>query len=278
MIFKNIQIPIKWFLTIIFFIGGILQYLQILSVTQTNILLLFIIATTSGAKFKKNDFNDLVLFALLAHVFIVFLINKSTLVSFFAYIYFLMCIFLSRWFTIQVVNFYPKIFNTDLYLKIGLSLLIIQIPILVLQNIFGEFIGAHAPISEQAVVGEVFGTDMAYGTLFFKSDSTLTAIATLFFISTFALNASFKFRFNVFLTSLLIVFLCNSIAFRYLLISIGVFLFVFSSKEKFGIYKPLFIGLFIITTTIIFIYFKEISKIYFEILDEITYWYLFRSD
>lgn len=172
------MIPIYLVLILLFLSGGLLQLLSIISITKTNILIaIFIIIILVYV----STINDLFMFSvriwpiLLYFLFLLFVsfYHNNSIITFLSFSLSMVIPFSAFLFSKKVLC--KNIYTSDLILKFFYLILIIQVPVLLIQNLYGANIIAfsNAPISL---------IDFTTGTFFMKSDLTLGLFANLFLI------------------------------------------------------------------------------------------------
>lgn len=175
---KTSVIPSYLVLAILFFLGGVLQRLSIISITKTNIITVAIIILVLVRISKICDLSkfSLKVYPILLYFFyilFVFLYHQNSIVTFLAFS-------LSTIIPLSSFLFSKKVLcknngTADSILKFFYLISIVQVPILLIQGFCGADIIAFLNTPTALI-------DFRTGTFFINSDSTLGLFANLFLI------------------------------------------------------------------------------------------------
>lgn len=183
------------FLATLFLLGGALQYLGIISPTQTNLLLIGLSAPIIGKKIKSIKSITNIYIITIIYLATTSAINNSSLASLAVYYYYATCVLIacSAGYIIEN-NFSEKtILTTSKYL------LILQAIATTIQSIYtGNYIDRNNAI------------DLISGTFYLKSDASLVACSSLILVYVFSRPNTAHLRATCLTLSLIIALNCHS--------------------------------------------------------------------
>lgn len=252
---------------LLFLIGGGLQYFGLISPTQTNIIVLILMMSCILKQGMTGVVTkNLTLIVFFLYVLLSAFVNKSSLDSIIVYAYYFLCLLLTSALA-PIIMRTIKYVTQDVIAKSFLAFAAIQVPVAVFQNIYGEKLGESASTNTHAL-------DMVYGTLFFKSDGTMSAVIVLFMISIFAFNIKTLTKILSMVICLAVVYLGNSSAFHVVATFISIALIVQEVRGRFKISYIVFYAIAAALLLVLCGFFAEqfTSKIP-EIIDKIYYGY-----
>ena len=205
-------------LVFIFLIGGGVQYIGIISSTQTNFLVIFLCTPILLYKRFWRNFN-LELYLIILIVFCIFnsLYTGFVIENTFTYIYYIYCTLFAAVFGRYLCDFYINKLGVEVlekkYILLIKVFLIIQVFVCFFQNLFVNQAIANASIP-------IIPEDIVSGTMYLKSDASLAAISQLIMISIFLINSKIIDKIIVSILVLSIIFLGNSKAAQAIIIFI----------------------------------------------------------
>lgn len=264
-----------WFipLSIIFLFGGMIQYIGILSFTQTNFLVLLLLFPIFLYKYYwRSVQKEVFLFLLLGILMISSYLNDSSISSFFTYFYYIFCTIIAAYAgrtlcKVTINNNGVSQFEIKyiFYVKI---LLFTQLIFCLIQNVFGSIILRYSAI-------EIPLEDVVSGTMYLKSDASLAACSQLVMISIFLIRSKFLDKLCVILLVLGIIFLGNSKASQAIVVLVlsGVlfyYIHINSIMKNIG-FQYLYYVFFIFIIFFWFLFFSE--SVIKEFIDHTMYLY-----
>lgn len=177
-------------LFILFYFGGLLQYLGLISPTQTNIILILMLTPLLFKKSALNFFlKEYILFLLLIYSVIVGFYLSVSIVNIFVYIYYIFCVVFFSVFSRYLCNYFYKQSGVDCLVEKSFKFIkvfiITQFVFCLLESIFIDKVLAFAPFN-------MLLEDAVFGTMYLKSDSSLAAIIQILIIAFFIFNRNFK--------------------------------------------------------------------------------------
>jgi hypothetical protein len=203
-----------WVLPIlfIFIAGGSLQYIGLLSQTQSNWLALFLFSHVFliRAGWMQFRYESLLIIFILITVLSYF--QHDTPISYMlTYFYYIACTIIAavagRVYALRIASS----ITTESFFKVATYFLCLELIVVIFQKLFTEqFISLS-----QAPIGYI---DAIFGTFFLQSDAALAAVCELLTISTFFLFCKVKDRFVIAVLSLAIIFLGNSSAAKFAIV------------------------------------------------------------
>lgn len=222
-------------LFLLFYIGGILQYTGLISLTQTNILvLLFLFPVFLYKKTWKLIRKEFLLILFIFYVIGVSNYYGSTYEKSLTYIYYILCTIIAavsgRFYCERLIEKYGYDYIKKTYLKTIKIFLLIQVLICSLQNIFKGLALAYAPFN-------IIPEDIVSGTMYLQSDASLANISQLILISVFFLKTKITEKFIVSGLVLSIVLLGYSKAAQSVVLLIIFLLIAHESYKKFNLNK-----------------------------------------
>jgi hypothetical protein len=221
-------------LSLIFLVGGIFQYIGILSQTQSNwlALIMFIPVLFTASGWKQIRYETLLL------LFIGYIItdhfrHNLPLSYTLTYLYYVICTVIAavagRIYASRIAIFT----GNDTFFKIIKIFLIIQLLVVSFQRAFtAQFIAfSRAPIGE---------IDAIFGTFFLQSDAALAAVCELLTISTFMLHCRARDRYTIASLSTAIIFLANSNTAKFAILFIIALLIIYDIYLRLGLGRVAF--------------------------------------
>lgn len=205
---------------VIFFFGGFLQYIGLLSQTQTNWLALLLF----GHVFVRSDSLKQIKYEALLFVFIVFiglqsLSHGSPLSNTFTYIYYVACTIIAAIAGRVYASRIALAVSAKSFFNFAKIFLLIELAVVVVQRVFtDQFIGLS-----RAPIGYI---DAIFGTMYLQSDAALAAVCELLTIASFLIQCRRGDRAIISVLSFMIVFLGNSNAAKIAIILIFVLLII----------------------------------------------------
>lgn len=192
-----------FFMLLCFVLGGPLQFIAVLSPTETNYLAisLLVICFTFRKRVSLSR-SSLVMVILFLYVTLISIIHKTPFSNLLVYYYYLLCPVLAfkagRIFS-QKVTLSP-----EMIIKNCNYFLLVQMLFAIVQVVAGEQIASFAKVPLY------FAIDAVTGTFFIKSDASLSVFALLVVLTAFSLGVSAKLKFVSALISTAIIFLANA--------------------------------------------------------------------
>lgn len=175
-------------LILLFYIGGIVQYLGLISPTQTNILIIVLLLPLF---LHKSIFRFI-----LKEYLLVFFCLYSILVGLFlsvdflkinTYIYYIYCVFVASIFSRFLSDYFVKRNGincaVEFFFRFAKFFIIVQLFTSFFQNLFIDYVVAYAPFN-------IIKEDAVFGTMYLKSDASLAAIIQIIMISFFIFRRS----------------------------------------------------------------------------------------
>lgn len=200
-------------LTLIFFIGGPLQLLNIITPTTTNIIvILSLIAALLYKKLKLSELKqEWLIGVFFIYIILLQFIHPTTLQSFAVYTYYIICVLVGSISGRIFANRYNSGYPEKSYAKLANSFLLIQAIATTIQNIFAAEISSYS-------IRNIGSLDAVSGTLFLQSDATLAIICILICISLFFTQQNIKYRLLAATLTFIVIFNGNSIAAKFCVI------------------------------------------------------------
>ena len=183
------------FVSIIFLFGGALQYVGLLTPTETNFVLIALGSLLVVANARSLGFGFLCLFFSVLFVLIIGYFNGSSSRSVVVYIYYVVCCFVAL---CLGRAFYRKS-PSSVHQKALLFFMVAQAVVTTIQSVV---VGRYSEGAQES--------DLVSGTLFLNSDATLVACMSLFVIFVFAKAGSLFDKLLVILVALAVVTNCSS--------------------------------------------------------------------
>jgi hypothetical protein len=223
---------------LIFLVGGFLQYIGLLSQTESNwfALLLF-----SHVLFRYAGWNQIGHEGLLG-LFLLFIalsyFQRGGPISYtLTYFYYISCSIIAAVAGRVYASRIASLVSTESYFSIAKWFLLIELVVVSVQSLFTkQFISLS-----RAHIGDI---DAVFGTFFLQSDAALAAVCELLTISTFTLYGRSKDRIIIALLSFAIIFLGNSNTAKFAILLILVLLLVYD------LYMRLHIGRYVMNILI----------------------------
>lgn len=196
-------------ISLLFLIGGTIQYFSILSITKTNLLIVLIIFSLLFTKCTLRNIikSSLTLWPLLLYLIFLFLVSQyheNSSIIFLAFS-------LSSIFPLLTFLYVQKIIceNADTVnatINFFYVLLILQLPVLLLQSLYFDFAPFVSPVGISSI-------DIRFGTFFMKSDSTVGLFVNLLLLYSIFKNDKKKITVTVlyFLSMLTVILLIHSV-------------------------------------------------------------------
>jgi len=164
--------PLYFFLLLCFFVGGPLQFVGIISPTQTNyIALAAALAYLVSSGIEVPSRSEFLLLVLMLFVVAGISYNNTSTTGALVYIYYLVCPAIA----VRVARMATKrqaLGPPSRIYRLLLMTLSIQVAAVVFQNIFGDQLITIA-------AGDISRTDVTSGTFFVKSDGSLAIFCTI---------------------------------------------------------------------------------------------------
>lgn len=206
---KSIILPFS-VLSICFLVGGPLQFLGILSLTQTNYLALaLIVAYLLGRMSVPGLYrSELVLILLSAYVLAGVALNGSDTTGVIVYLYYLACPFLAARF-VRHVTMGGRTIDESTIFRWVTTFLILQLVFTTGQNLFAVQLSQISAI-------DVIPVDIISGTFYMSSDGSLSAFCVLAAMSAVWSSQSTPRKFAVVALSFIVIMLANAKAFQQL--------------------------------------------------------------
>lgn len=237
--------------------GGFLQYLSILTPTQTNFIILFLFFPFfSYVGFWRQLYREKILILMCFYIIFVGVITESSLTNTVTYIYYLICTLFSAAVSRTICEFNINKYGTqgaiNKLIKISKFFLIIQFFICFFQYLFVEKVVAYAPYP-------ILLEDAVFGTMFIKSDASLAAITQLLVVSIFLFPSLMRDKIIFSFLSICIIFFggskaAQSLVCLTLVLSWLAFFYTKLKLKKSG-FKYLFTGITVfVSLFLIFIY------------------------
>ncbi|HET7306609.1 MAG TPA: hypothetical protein VFK24_02175 [Gammaproteobacteria bacterium] len=193
-------------LTLLFLFGGAIQYLGLLTQTQTNVLVLALLLPVLPVKKALLEWRkEAVLFVFIAYMAILQLIHASPISYSATYVYYIACTIFAAVAGRAFCKPFLKRYSHEAYFRYAQYFLVLQVVVTTIQRFMAaEFVsGAHVHI----------GTiDAVFGTMYLQSDASLCVICLLITISFFSANASWRKKLMVTALSGVVVLNTNSSA------------------------------------------------------------------
>lgn len=232
---RNNKVPASLLASLLFLFvfGFTLQLSGLLSLTLTNILVLFFLALFS---LKKRVFNGHIQFltifflAISLYIFISGLITGSSLTSIIVYFYYLLAAYLSIEGAKVSVN--KGYVTQDKIFKFLPAFLFLQVLVCALQTIFSTQIA-------QLSIMPVAPLDIASGTFYLTSDASLGFFCLISSIFAFATNQSAKTKYLILLLAATVVLLTNSKASHLMFAVTSLSLVAFDISTKIRAHKKI---------------------------------------
>jgi len=242
---------------IIYFLGSFFQYFGLVTLTQTNMIVIFIASILILISGKaKHLLQEKMLVLLGFYIICISPLHESPFKDTLIYVYYLVCMMFTLVLAKICANLFFDRYSLDKYFYILKLFLFVQVVVTTLQSVFAE----QFTLYSNASIGVI---DAVSGTLFLQSDATLGFICLLALISTFTLTTTNLNRSLVALMVYIIIHNGNSLVSTYLLYFITL-LFLFSSfMSKYLKVSWAFILSFIIVFIIFFTMFYEFELLYF---------------
>lgn len=222
------------FIALTFFLGGLIQFFGLASITQTNLIALALLITYLVWGAKVTWKLDPALFYFIAACFftlVVGLINQSSPAGFAVYFYYLSCFFLAVICASTTVK--RRDIESHWLLRVTPVYLFIQLPICIIQYLFSNEI---AVFSKTHISSE----DTVSGTFYLASDASLAFFCILFTVFTFLKKESWRYKFFVIALASSIVYLTNSKATQLMFAAVLSALLIASALESAGRLRGIF--------------------------------------
>jgi hypothetical protein len=271
----NYSLFIYFILVVTFLLGGFVQYIGLLSVTQTNIILLSFVVFLICILHKKNnewykDISVFYIFIFFVYIVIYFFVNSNSgLSETITYFYYLASFILAIFFGRLLYFFNPLKGHYTHCFKLIKFMYLIQIVVLIIQRVFTQQFIAMASVP----IGDV---DAFYGTMFIQSDSMLAASVSCIFLISMILRLDVRKIVTLALLGLIIILLGNSNTFKgiYSLILflsvIRLLLRKFSSNQI-----PIYIVIFITIVFLVTLNYNTICVMFYDFKDNAIQGYLY---
>lgn len=220
-------LPFRWPLPValIYLIGGTLQYVGLISVTQCNILALVLLShvflfrsTWSRASLEL----PIIVFA--AFVIITQLISSPPLENTLTYVYYLACTLIAAVAGRVYANRWIERSSFDKLFRFTTWFLLLQLLVTLLQ---ASFTTTYVSMSRAAIGYE----DAIFGTLFLQSDAALATVCELIIILAFVLPCRARVKYLLIGLALAVVFLGNSKAAQACILALTALLMVRSTAR-----------------------------------------------
>ncbi|MCH4880456.1 hypothetical protein EQV97_24185 [Pseudomonas sp. TMW22090] len=230
---NNIPPTLLTSLLFIFIIGFIPQLLGLLSLTTTNILILFILSIFIIRRQPLNGRAQsltIYFFAVSSYMLISGIINGTSLTSILVYIYYLLATYIAiKSAELSITKGYITQYKI---VKILPTFLFAQVLVCTLQNIFSTQISQFSKTP-------IIPLDIASGTFHLASDASLGFFCLISIIFAFATDQSKKLKYLVLLLASAVVLLTNSKASHLMLIIILTSLISFEISSKIRSHKTI---------------------------------------
>jgi len=193
---------------LLFLAGGVIQYASLLSFTQTNLLVLLLLSPLLLLRRTWRELSSETPLILLGiHVAVVGLIRGTDPSAIATYIYYATCTVIAAVSARIICS--RSVERTDLIsvqhnlTRLTKAFLAIQLVVCTLQSIFVYQVVAFAPIP-------IILEDAVSGTMFLKSDASLSAIAEILIVATFLLPTRGRDRLLITIMGLAVIWLGGS--------------------------------------------------------------------
>lgn len=210
-------------IVMIFLVGGFLQYLGILSQTQSNWLALFLLSHVflANESWKQVGY-EAPLFIFMLYIAVDHLRHAAPMSYTVTYLYYVACTIIAAVAGRIYASRIASSISTESFFRTAKLFLFIELLVVVIQRSFtAQFISLS-----RAPIGYI---DAIFGTFFLQSDAALAAVCELLTISSFFLYSRRKDRFAITLLSLSIIFLGNSNAAKIAVVFILALLLLYSA-------------------------------------------------
>lgn len=195
-------------LGLLFLVGGTLQYFSLLSPTQTNLLVL---AAFSPVFLLRSTFREMryeaPLLLLAAWALVVGLSNSTNPTYIATYVYYVLCTVVGAVAGRTACNLAIARSGIQklqhLFISLSKAFLLLQVFVCILQTVFVDWLMAHAPML-------IIREDAVSGTMFLKSDASLSAISELLIVAVFLFSTNLKDRLLVTALGIVVIYLGGS--------------------------------------------------------------------
>lgn len=222
---RNAALPIL-ILSLCLLFGGTLQFVGVLSLTQSNYLVLSLICLylLCHLSLPRLTSSDMVLIILAAYVVAGIVLNGSDITGVSVYLYYLACPLLAVRFVRQIAKSDAWLLEDKLYRWLTVFL-VLQLVATIIQNVLA------IPLSEMSAV-EVIPLDVVSGTFYMKSDGSLSAFCAIASMVAIWSGQPRRRKALVVFLCMAIVLLANAKAFQGLFPAIVVWAIVCESSLK----------------------------------------------
>lgn len=243
---------LRWYapIILIFLVGGLLQYLGLISPTQTNWLSLFLLGHVFLLRSSWRQIkHEVLIFLLLVFIGVVHFYHGTPLAYTATYIYYAICTVLAAIAGRVYAQRTTYKLNVKIFFKFVKYFLVLELAITSIQAVYTEqFINLS-----QAPIGYV---DAIFGTFFLQSDAALAAVCELLVISAFFLPCKTNDRLVISLLSIGVIATGNSSAAKLTVVLLLLLLYGNSIYKRLGFGRHGFniLILFVVTCTIFAMY------------------------
>lgn len=200
------KMPIRWALPllILYIGGGFLQYLGIISVTQSNVLVLALFSPVllfrSSWRQARLE-SPLIIF--MAFVVAIQVLRNPPLQNTFTYLYYILCTAIAALAGRVYATKWISELNLDKFFRVATWFLALQLCVTLVQASITE---TYIDLSRASIGFE----DAIFGTFFLQSDAALAAACEFLLIAAFFLPCRTKTRVTLTALAIAVVFLGNS--------------------------------------------------------------------